>query len=108
MKGYSKPVSQPSQSSSKIRVSDGIRIALHEAKHPTPGGRMLMRRLVIAVAASAVVVAASGCGSGTTTPTTPSTPAITAATVTIQPAARTLATAAFVPNPVTVSQGATV
>ena len=69
---------------------------------------MLIRRLVIPVVASAVVVVVTGCGSGTTTPTTPSTPAITAATVTIQPAARTLATAAFVPNPVTVSQGATV
>jgi plastocyanin len=69
---------------------------------------MLIRRLVIAVIASAVVVVVTGCGSGTTTPTTPSTPTISAATVTIQPAARTLATAAFVPNPVTVSQGATV
>jgi plastocyanin len=48
----------------------------------------------------------TGCGSSTpapTTPTTPTTPA--AASVTIQPAARTLATAAFVPNPITFAVG---
>jgi plastocyanin len=71
---------------------------------------MLTRRVAVAAITSAVIVAVTGCGSGTSTstPTTPSTPTISAATVTIQPAARTLATAAFTPNPVTVSQSGTV
>jgi plastocyanin len=64
--------------------------------------------IVIRIGIGALLVALiTGCGGGSSmsTPTTPTTPA--AATVTIQTSARTLGVAAFVPNPVTVSAGAT-
>ncbi len=67
----------------------------------------------VRIAVTAVlVVLISGCGGGkdTSTPAspTPTSPTTAAATVTIQPNARTSGTAAFVPNPLTVSSGAVV
>ena len=62
--------------------------------------------LRIAVTAVLVTLITS-CGGGKST-STPTSPTISAATVTIQTSARTLGTAAFVPNPVTVSPGAVV
>ena len=70
---------------------------------------MLGFRIVPAAVLLALII---GCGGGSSpAPSTPSpTPAptpsaTTAATITIQTSARTLGTAAFVPNPVNVSQG---
>jgi plastocyanin len=62
----------------------------------------MSRRIGAVVLVSGVFF--GGCDEKVTDVTGP-TPRIPAATVTIQPAARTLATAAFVPNPVTLSVG---
>ena len=63
----------------------------------------------IAVAAVSIALV-TGCGGDKygSTPASPTSPTIGAATVTIQPNARTAGTAAFVPNPLTVSSGAVV
>ena len=59
------------------------------------------------IAVTAVLVALiTSCGGGYTS--TPTSPTISAGTVTIQASARTLGTAAFVPNPLTVSSGGVV
>ena len=65
-----------------------------------------MVRLRIAVTAVLVALITS-CGGGNAS-STPTSPTISAATVTIQTNARTLGTAAFVPNPVTLSSGGVV
>ena len=62
-----------------------------------------MVRLRIAVTAVLVALITS-CGGGNSS-STPTSPTISAATITIQASARTLGTAAFVPNPVTLSPG---
>lgn len=61
-------------------------------------------------AAALVLLAmmASGCDENLASVAAPTSPTISAATVTIQPSARTLSTAAFVPNPVTLSVGGVV
>ena len=74
---------------------------------------MLDHRIVFAVVLTALI---TGCGGSTaSTPSTPSpapspspAPAPVASTITIQTSARTLGTAAYVPNPITVSQGAVI
>ena len=60
------------------------------------------------IAGIVVFIGTIGCGGKTTVPTTPTGTTPAAVTVTIQPAARTLATAAFVPNPITVAPGGTI
>lgn len=59
----------------------------------------------VRLAVTLVLVAfITSCGGGYSNPT-PTSPTVLTATVTIQPNARTLSTAAFVPNPVTLSAG---
>jgi plastocyanin len=63
----------------------------------------MSKRIGVVVIVSGVFL--GGCDEKITDVAGPTPPRIPAATVTIQPSARTLATAAFVPNPVTLSVG---
>jgi plastocyanin len=68
-----------------------------------------MIRRALFVVGIFVVIGSVGCGGKTSAgPTTPTSTSPSAVTVTIQPSARTLATAAFVPNPITVAPGGTI